>query len=83
MIKIKKLHWTNENGIITAIISGLKWNYYILPVESGFELTLLDDNLNYNAKNYKICATLEEAKHAAEEHYKNTISKLINVITHN
>lgn len=80
VIKFTKLVWEKEEyGAICAKPEGLKWSYYIFPLNEGFELYLFDSFDQYHKDFSKPYPTLKKAKEKAVEHYLSTLNKFVQI----
>lgn len=79
LVKFADLKWIkDEDGGIYAKPEGLRWSYYIFPLEDGHvELYLFDSFDNYHKELSKTYPTLREAQEKSSQHYISTLSQFI------
>ena len=74
MHTIKKLDWIyREDWVVHADPEGLRWAYYIKPLNDKFELAFIDDSGNIGE--VVIYDNLVSAQHYAQKHYESIIYK--------
>ena len=79
MVAFKQLEWiTDSSGCVHADPKGLRWMYYIAPLENKqYQLILTDEHIDWNRDLILFCTSVADGKQKAEEHYITTLKSFI------